>query len=183
MSCVVHINGWPGSGKLTISRVVAKRLGGRLIDNHSLLNPAECLFERSDPRFQTVRKAIRTLVFDHAATLPPHIPIVLTDALADLAYDRALFDDCKTLAARRAVPLVAVVLACDEEENVRRITAPGRAELLKMTDTAILRSIRTEYSLLRPEGVSCIDLDVSALPPEAAADALVARLPPGGGSV
>jgi hypothetical protein len=30
MTLVVHINGWPGSGKLTIGRVLAMRLDARL---------------------------------------------------------------------------------------------------------------------------------------------------------
>jgi hypothetical protein len=49
MSLILHINGWPGSGKLTIGRIVAGRLGARLLDNHTVLNPAEALFERDDP--------------------------------------------------------------------------------------------------------------------------------------
>jgi hypothetical protein len=30
MNCVVHINGWPGSGKRTIGAIIAGRIGGRL---------------------------------------------------------------------------------------------------------------------------------------------------------
>lgn len=44
-----HINGWPGTGKRTIGKLVAGRIGGRLLDNHVMLNPAEALFERWDP--------------------------------------------------------------------------------------------------------------------------------------
>jgi shikimate kinase len=33
---IIHINGYPGVGKLTIGRIVAEQLGGRLLDNHSV---------------------------------------------------------------------------------------------------------------------------------------------------
>ena len=33
---IVHINGWPGVGKLTVAREVARRLSARLLDNHTL---------------------------------------------------------------------------------------------------------------------------------------------------
>ncbi|WP_416065578.1 hypothetical protein ACK9YZ_02635 [Rhizobium sp. ZK1] len=44
----VHINGWQGTGKLTVGPLLAKSLGARLIDNHTL-NPAEVLFARGNP--------------------------------------------------------------------------------------------------------------------------------------
>jgi hypothetical protein len=71
LTLIVHISGWPGSGKLTIGRLLVKRLGARLVDNHTLINPAECLFERGDPLYWPLRKAVRSLVFDYAAQLPP----------------------------------------------------------------------------------------------------------------
>ena len=52
---IIHINGWPGTGKLTVGRLLAERLGARLVDNHTLLNPAEALFSRSDPLHASLR--------------------------------------------------------------------------------------------------------------------------------
>jgi shikimate kinase len=37
---LINLNGWPGVGKLTVGRILAKTLGGRLLDNHTLLNVA-----------------------------------------------------------------------------------------------------------------------------------------------
>lgn len=34
---IIHINGWPGCGKLTIGRELAKRLGARLLDKHTII--------------------------------------------------------------------------------------------------------------------------------------------------
>jgi hypothetical protein len=119
MELIVHLNGWPGIGKLTIARILARRLAGKLLDNHTLLNPVEALFDRSDPLHGSLRKAVRMPVLDHAAQLPPGVPLVLTDALSDDPTDQAMFDDYWTLASRRKARLVTVMLECEHDENVR----------------------------------------------------------------
>ena len=184
MDQIIHINGWPGCGKLTIARLLAKRLNGKLLDNHTLLNPAEALFERTDPLHASLRRDVRASVLGHAAQLPGGTPLILTDALADDETDRAFFDDYRTLAAKRGARLVAVVLDCDRDENVRRLTSTGRAELYKLIRPDFLDHLRATYQLLRPQGVDLIELDVTAL----SADEVAARieeklptLPPAGG--
>jgi len=43
MNCIIHINGRPGSGRRSIGQIPAALIGGRLLDNHTMLNPAEAL--------------------------------------------------------------------------------------------------------------------------------------------
>jgi shikimate kinase len=38
---LINLDGWPRVGKLTVGRVLAMALGGRLLDNHTLLNVAD----------------------------------------------------------------------------------------------------------------------------------------------
>ena len=47
---LVFIYGPVASGKLTIARHLAERLGAQLADNHTLINPAEALFARGADR-------------------------------------------------------------------------------------------------------------------------------------
>jgi hypothetical protein len=175
ITLVVHINGWPGTGKLTIARCLARRLGGRLLDNHTLLNPAEALFNRRNPKWQELRSSIRALVLDFAAQLPATEPLILTDALANFDYDRRLFDDCRVLAERRSARLVAAILSCDHAENERRLVSAGRRELHKLTDVEVLADLRSRYTLLRPAGIDLIEIDVTALTDEEAALVLETR--------
>ncbi len=51
---ILQINGWPGVGKLTVGRIVAKELGGRLLDNHTIYNPAFALTEFRSPHSMTL---------------------------------------------------------------------------------------------------------------------------------
>jgi hypothetical protein len=177
MDQIIHINGWPGCGKLTIARLLAKRLNGKLLDNHTLLNPAEALFERTDPLHASLRRQVRSSVLGHAAQLQAGVPLILTDALADDKTDRAFFDDYRSLATKRGGRLIAVVLDCERDENVRRLTSAGRAELRKLTNADFLDHLRVNYQLLRPQGVDLIEIDVSALSPDEAAARIEEGLP------
>ena len=178
MDLIVHINGWPGCGKLTIARILSRRLNAKLMDNHTLLNPAEVLFERVDALHGSLRMEVRTSVLEHAARLRAGTPLVFTDALSDDATDRSLFDDYRTLASKRGARLVSVVLACDLDENIRRLTSAGRSDLYKLTKPEVLTRMRADYRLLRPEGIDCIEIDVTDLSAEAATMTIETALPP-----
>lgn len=171
---IIHINGWPGSGKLTIARELATLLDARLLDNHTIINPAEALFERRDPLNRSLRKALRTMIFEHVAQMKPGI-LLLTDAISDDAFDSALFEEYRALAARRGAALVSIVLECSPEQNAERLVAAGRAERRKLTNPAILASLRASHRLLRPAGVPLVELDVSELSPAEAAAILAER--------
>lgn len=169
MSAVVYLNGWPGSGKLTVGRLLAHRLKARLLDNHTTLNPAEALFERRDPLHASLRRAVRDVTLEHAALLPTGTSLVVTDPLADDEHDRAEFNRFAALADLRGVPLATVVLDVDLEENLRRLCEPGRAERLKLTRPETLCMLRARHTLLRPTRGPRLDLDITRLAPDDAA--------------
>ncbi|OWV71877.1 nucleoside kinase [Rhizobium sp. R634] len=175
-SRIVHINGWPGTGKLTVGRLLAQKLGARLIDNHMLLNPAEALFARSNPLYASLREQIRRAVFDHAVRADPAESFVFTDALSDDEHDSAMFSWYLDLAAARGADLVAVLLDCAPEENARRLVFPGRSEALKLTDTAKLQQLRANYKLLRGLAEHTVEIDTTDLSPERTAARILAHL-------
>jgi tRNA uridine 5-carbamoylmethylation protein Kti12 len=162
LSVIIHINGWPGCGKLTIARQLRTLLDGKLLDNHTLLNPAEALFERGDPRWKRVRDEVRSSVLGALSSGALAGPLIITNAVADDPDDSKLYDDYRQLAQVRQERMVAVVLECALEENVRRLTSDGRAEQHKLTREPILRSIRERYQLHRPADVPLLELDISS---------------------
>ncbi|MEM9551554.1 MAG: AAA family ATPase [Pseudomonadota bacterium] len=167
---VIHICGWPGSGKATIGRVLARRMGGRLIENHLMIDPAAALFERGTPAFDNLRAAVRAAILDAAETLPPEISLIVTDALAASEADRALFAPTVTLARSRGATLVAVTLEISADENRRRLLDPARSGRSKLQDPDVLDGLRHEHELLRPEGA--VPLDVTTLSATEAAVAI-----------
>ena len=171
-NAIIHINGWPGSGKLTIARELAPLIGARLVDNHMLTNPAETLFSRRDPLYRSLRAEVRRVVFDHMARAEPAASFIFTDALSDDEFDARQFEAYRDLAARRGALLAAVVLDCSEEENLRRLVQPGRAERLKLTEPARLGAMRGQYRLLEAQADMGFRLDVTKLSPGEAASAI-----------
>lgn len=173
---IIHINGWPGTGKLTIARHLAQKLAARLLDNHTLMNPAAALFSRSDALYASLRREIRKLTFEHIGRAEPGGTFIFTDALADEDPEREIFDDYRKLAKVRDAELVAIVLDCAREENLKRLTAQGRAEAHKLTDQAILTDLRSRYSLLRSTADRLIELDVTTISATDAAEAILQSL-------
>ena len=95
----IHINGYPGVGKLSIARVVAERLGGKLHDNHTLLNHAAALFGRGTVPWKRLRLDLRSMVFEAAIAVEE--PLLLTDALGDSPEEIAMLDAVVRLAEAR----------------------------------------------------------------------------------
>ncbi len=173
---IIHINGWPGTGKLTIARELSRLIGARLLDNHSVLDPAHALFDRRDPLHHSLRRALRSAIFDHLRRMELQTALIFTDALSDDVHDSAVFDEYRQLAAERAAPFVAVVLDIDAERNLERLTAAGRAERHKLTNPKILAALRANHRLLRAAELPLVELDVSELAPAEAAGILSQRI-------
>ncbi|MBB4196104.1 broad-specificity NMP kinase [Rhizobium aethiopicum] len=156
--------------------MLAKRFGARLIDNHTLLNPVEALFARSNPLHASLREQVRRAFFDHAVRADPAESFVFTDALADDEHDGAMFSGYLDLAAARGADLVAVLLDCAPEENARRLISAGRSEALKLTDPARLQQLRANYKLLRGLAEYTIEIDTTDLSPEQTVARILAHI-------
>ena len=171
---LIHICGWPGSGKRTIARRLRDRIGARLIDNHLILDPASALFDRGTPERAALRERLRAVLYDAAVGLPPEAPLILTDALAQTDVHRALWQSTQRLAHARGAPLRPVLLQIDLQENLRRLTDPRRADWDKLTDPARLEDLRRDHALLQlPDAFV---LDVTELSPDAAAAEIEAAI-------
>lgn len=171
---IIHINGWPGVGKLTVARIVADRLDAHLVDNHVILNPALAIAEHGSPAFTAISEEIRSILARHIEATPPGEIFVFTDALEEGApVCTAIFERVVQLAEKRAVSLLSVCLDCNPAENARRLTDPRRAEQRKLTDVDTLTGYRNTLTLLRPPVDHRLDLDTTDLSPEAAADRIL----------
>lgn len=65
---LVHINGFPGIGKLNIARKLVELLqqfDAKLVHNHLLIDPASAVLPRSSPNYQPLRRAIRDAILTH----------------------------------------------------------------------------------------------------------------------
>ncbi|MBO9445238.1 hypothetical protein [Ruegeria sp. R14_0] len=170
----IHIVGWPGSGKRTIGIALADMIGGRLIDNHLMLNPASALFVRSDPRHAVLRREVRAAIYEAALTLGPDIPVIFTDALEESSADRELIAPTLEFARKRGGRLQPFMLQLSEQENLRRLCDPERQGRGKLMEPDVLMNFRRDLTLLRLDGV--IEISVDKRTPKEAARAIADAL-------
>lgn len=141
---IIHLNGMPGVGKLTVARLIAQHLDGRLIDSHTIYNVAFSLTAFQSPEFYSLVRAVRDVAYERIAAMPPDIPVVMTNALGQSPWGEENWQTILDLAKRRNSPMLAVTLTCSPDENIRRMASPERAYLRKLTDPAKTRSGGTD---------------------------------------
>ena len=67
---IIHLNGWPGTGKQTIGRALAARIRARLIHNHLLHDVAIVCCGRTTPERWELYEKIREPVYEYFADNP-----------------------------------------------------------------------------------------------------------------
>ena len=174
VSVIIHLNGWPGSGKLTVAREVARTLNARLLDNHTLHDVAGRLCDRDTYEYWELYYQVRAVAYARLRALPPHEVVVMTNALThESDREREAWAAVKVMAAGRDVPLVAVTLHCSLDENVRRIASEGRRHR-KLTDPVPLIEWRSTLTLLTDDSVRSLTIDNTNRSPAQVADEIVA---------
>lgn len=164
---IIHINGFPGVGKLTTARALETAMGAKLIDNHSLINIATMVYPHGSPEYLSLLDEFTQTLYK--GLMHPQAPRVLifTNALAtELSEDTTRVDVCRKFASDRGDVFVPVLLTCSQEANRDRINKPGRAERQKLTNAAVLDDIYSKYTAYHPNDEFGLVLDNTNSQPE-----------------
>lgn len=176
---LIHLNGMPGVGKLSVAHILAKRLSAHLVDNHALISAAHASGYPSGSK--DLSRVLHTLNdFIYAELVKNHTlkHLVMTNALTnENASDVVRFADVEKLAHKRNEPFFPVLLNCDQEENCRRVIAHGRADKKKLTDPNTLRQIHQQYTMIHPlQHPNHITVDTTNLSPDQTVDIIVTQI-------
>ena len=188
---IIHLNGFPGTGKLTIARKLVESLNthptkhrstkvsdnvsAKLVHNHLLIDPANAILSRTQPGYQQLRKAIREVVFtsliEERST--DETVYVFTDYQSGDDVGSRVCEEFKTMAEARGCQLIPILILCDEQENIRRLKDTERATWSKVTDSELLLQFRQQmdppavYEF--PDNKARLTVDVTNLSAEKAA--------------
>lgn len=168
---IIVLNGYPGVGKLTIGRELAKRLRARLVDNHTLYNLAFALTEFRTPEFREAVRRVEAIADELIIALPSDIPVVFTTVLTgETEWAIEEWQRFKERSIQRP-PLVVVHIACDLEENIKRIQSPERKGKGKLQDAEVAqRNHASAEPLIGHDLPNTLLLNVTKLNPEEAAE-------------
>jgi len=166
---IIHINGYPGVGKLTVAKILAARLGGRLLDNHTMYDVAFALADFRSPGWDEIARGVREVAFRGVEAISPSTPVITTNACSDSDWGNEMWAAMLGMAQRRGSRFLVVSLSCSPEENARRVQSEGRKGG-KMSDPIALEAYRRRWRLLEDGGDELLRLDCTDLSPEVTAD-------------
>jgi hypothetical protein len=181
---IVHLIAFPGAGKYTIAKQLAERAAGErwvVVDNHYVNNTIFGVLDVDgitplDPQVWTHIRTVRNAVLDTIRTLsPPDWSFVFTNVLfAGDPGDEAAPGQLAQLAEDRGAVFVPVVLRCEVDELVRRVTSPERRHRMKWVDADGVRGVAMTRQLIAVDHrfEHALDLDVTTTSPADAADAI-----------
>ncbi|KAI1175827.1 hypothetical protein F4777DRAFT_578612 [Nemania sp. FL0916] len=171
---LIWINGFPGSGKLTVATALqALNRSMTLIDNHKLIDPVSLRLPRSHPKYQQERKAERQAAFRQHVLGSSSLskPIVFTDFQSDNELGRKVALEYKLAAMQASRPFVPIYLVCDEQENLRRLSSQERlaSGTTKLTSADVLKGIRSRSTLFHFNECAGLTIDITSKSPVEAA--------------
>jgi hypothetical protein len=167
---LIHLNGLPGVGKLTIARSLHSLLGGHLLDNHAVYNPAFSLCEFRSPAFYELVRSIRNVAYEYAATIPTPTPLLLTNCIKNTPWGNENWEALIDLSVKRRCPFLAVTIQCGRDEHRERLTNGQRLYLRKLANWDELPN---DGLVLLENGASqVLHLDTTGLSPEQSADSI-----------
>lgn len=155
---LIFINGMPGSGKLTISKMLAEKLDAKVLDNHAINNLVFNIkeFDGEIPKevFSFFRK-VRYQLYDILANLEQTQDYILTGFLS--SSNEKAYKATKKLAEDLNAEFIVINLVCSQDEILKRIDNPDRKNNKKLTDPEVYQQVMDDRFLMFPDNSHTID--------------------------
>lgn len=168
---LIHINGMPGTGKLTVARLIGERLRARVVDNHAIIDQVTPEHPRDS---STYVPAVVAAMTKFLATYQDKVVVFTNAFAAEIESDRERFHQIAEAADHRGVPLIQILLVCSAQENARRVASEDRGQRGKLRDPEALSTLRSRYTMYHPPSPRRLELDTTALSADEAAERIVA---------
>ena len=168
----ILLYGPPAAGKLTVARCLESRYGLRVLDNTATIEVALRLFEFGTTPFNAL---VHRLRFELAAAAAgAGLDVVSTFVYAHPA-DREYVDGLVETVGTAGGRVAFVQLLPPPPVLEQRVTESSRAEVHKLRDPGVLRSILERHDLRTPVNPDDLSIDNSDVPPEAVAAMIAAH--------
>ncbi|ETS80087.1 hypothetical protein PFICI_07616 [Pestalotiopsis fici W106-1] len=178
---LIWINGYPGTGKLTVATAL-KKLNKSivLIDNHQLIDPVEAEYSRSHPEYQRQRQIRRKEAFIQHVSSPDSLSqtVVFTDFQTTNKQGESVAKEYQQAALEAARPFLPIYMTCDEQENIKRVCSKERvdSDTTKLTDRHLLQTFRSSTAIYRFQDCVGLSIDVTDISSEEAASQIAEHI-------
>ena len=167
---IIHLIGFPGTGKYTIAKEIIRLKNFCLVDNHLINNPIFNVIANDGitplpEKVWDYTTLVRKAVLDTMVKIsPPDYNFVLTNNLyeEDLT-DQKIYDDIYSMAIARNATFIPIRLLISKEQNVKRITQGNRKKQLKDISPETPHYNANNHTVLNPNHPNMLELDVSDL--------------------
>ncbi len=167
---IIYLLAFPGTGKLTIAKELAKISEFKIVDSHRVNNVlfdligADGMGSLPDEIWESTR-IIRNVVIDTITKLSPsEMSFIFTNDLREgKETDKILFNNVKELAQKRKARFLTCLLKIEEDELVRRIQSPERKLFPKSIDPKFAVKNVRESEIFKPKNCDVKELYVSKL--------------------
>ena len=184
---VVHLIGYPASGKLTVAKALVAEAHARgrtfvRLDNHLTGDVILSVIDRSIhpipvavwDRVEDVREVMYRAIVDLS---PPDWSFVVTNVVRDGdEREERTVTRVKQLADERGSRHLAVRVVCDREVLLTRVTSPDRQVHHKWTDPEGVGRYVDEVDMFDVTAYDWLEIDTTHQPPERSAGVILDHL-------
>jgi shikimate kinase len=142
---VVFIYGPQAVGKLTVARILSKKLGYTLVHNHHINDFVQEIFERDTYASHAMKDQLRYIVMENM--VKANVNFIATHCYAHDFISKAGLSDPKYVQTlekkltKLGAKFYAVHLKADSGELLRRVSMSSRKEFKKLTDKKIMQKL------------------------------------------
>ncbi|OQE21674.1 hypothetical protein PENSTE_c011G09754 [Penicillium steckii] len=168
---LIWINGFPGSGKLTVAKVFKQLTQDDtiILDNHQLIDPVEARFPRLHPEYQKERHLYRQAIFKEHVYNKAKLSkiVVFTDFQSNNELGRDTATEYKISALESGRVFLPVYLICDLTTNLTRVNTIERVDsgTKKLTNVELVKNLRGKCDLFRFDDCPGLTLDSTGASP------------------
>jgi len=145
---LIFLYGFPGVGKLTVARELAKLTGFRVFHNHLTVDLVGSVFDFGSEPFVELREMVWLEVFKRS------IAANLDGLIFTFAFDRTVRGDfvekTRDVVESAGGEILFVELCCSTEELERRIEHPSRKRFGKLDSVESFRELKSSGAFVDP---------------------------------
>ncbi len=139
---LVVLYGAPATGKYTVGKIIAERLGYKFFHNHLSIDVAKAILPFGAPGFFDLSDKIRLVVFEEAAR--HNIPGIVFTFVYKKGKGEVFIQSIIDVLAKVNADVQFIQLYCDKETLVERVENKQRKDMKKLTSPEELLKLLEE---------------------------------------